>query len=281
MAYLFHNSLGNFGRFEIADSFIYTGCSLPDDPSCLTNAGPFKNIQASDYLDIYWSDTEYKDTDSAAWTFTFYSGTQTAANKVNLRFAWPVIDGDVFATVGTPVADAGPSTSVDLNDMVQLDGSGSYDMEGDSLTFAWEIISMPTGSVAILSVTNAVTPLFTADTPGTYEIQLFVNDGTINSAPDSVIISTNNIAPVADAGLDVAANLYEFAYLDGSGSSDMDGDTLTYVWSFLSKPAGSQAVILESTYVNARFRADLSGEYVVQLVVNDGALSSVADTAVI
>ncbi len=50
-----------------------------------------------------------------------------------------------------PVADAGPDRSVNLDETVVLDGSGSGDADGDTLDYQWRIVSMPGGSLAALS----------------------------------------------------------------------------------------------------------------------------------
>ncbi len=70
-----------------------------------------------------------------------------------------------------------------------------------------------------------------------------VNDGTTASQPDTVIISTENSPPVADAGADQAVRVNDIVQLDGSSSSDADGDTLTFKWSFTSVPDGSSAAL--------------------------------------
>jgi hypothetical protein len=92
--------------------------------------------------------------------------------------------------------------------------------------------------------------------------------------------ATNN-APVADAGLDQNVSTGSLVTLDGSGSSDADSNTLTYSWSFTSKPTGSNATLSDSTIVNPTFMADVAGTYLVSLVVNDGTADSVADTVTI
>ncbi len=86
-----------------------------------------------------------------------------------------------------------------------------------------------------------------------------------------------NTPPVADAGTNQNVNKGDTVMLDGSGSSDADGDTLSYAWSFNSKPAGSIAAFSNATLVNPTFTADVEGNYILKLIVNDGMVDSVAD----
>lgn len=64
--------------------------------------------------------------------------------------------------------------------------------------------------------------------------------------------------------------------LDGSGSVDPNSPPrqLIYRWAFRSLPPGSQAQINNPAVVNPSFRADVDGEYEVELVVSNGLLSS-------
>ena len=180
-----------------------------------------------------------------------------------------------------PVADAGADQAVYVNDTVHLDGSGSSDVDGDSLTFTWSFISRPSGSSAALSDTQAVKPIFDVDVAGNYTVQLIVNDGTVNSAPDTVTISTENSAPVSDAGADQSVRVNDTVQLDGSGSSDVDGNSLTFTWSFVSKPGGSNAMLSNNQTVKPVFDVDVAGTYTVQLIVNDGTVNSAPDTVTI
>ena len=92
-----------------------------------------------------------------------------------------------------PVADAGANQDVSTGATVALDGSGSSDPDGDSLTYSWSFVGKPGGSSATLSSSTAVNPTFTADVSGTYTLQLIVNDGSVNSAPDTVVISASTL----------------------------------------------------------------------------------------
>jgi len=180
-----------------------------------------------------------------------------------------------------PVANAGPNQTVPTSTLVQLDGSKSTDVDGQTLTYSWTFSSMPVGSKATLSNPTSVNPTFTTDKKGTYVVQLVVNDGILNSAPSTVSIGDVNTAPVANAGPNQSVNVGATVQLNGSGSTDVDGDTLTYRWSFTSIPTGSSAVLSSTTIVNPTFVADVPGNYVVQLIVNDGTVDSMPSTLTI
>ena len=89
----------------------------------------------------------------------------------------------------SPVASAGTNQNVTVGATVTLDGSGSVDAAGNPLTYSWAFLAIPSGSGATLSASNSVSPSFTADLPGTYIAQLIVNDGSLNSAPATVMIT--------------------------------------------------------------------------------------------
>jgi hypothetical protein len=91
-------------------------------------------------------------------------------------------------------------------------------------------------------------------------------------------IATGNIAPVADAGVDQNVTTETVVFLDGSGSSDADTDSLSYAWNFVSTPSGSSASFDNGDAINPRFTADLAGTYVIGLVVSDGTVESSQDT---
>jgi hypothetical protein len=97
----------------------------------------------------------------------------------------------------------------------------------------------------------------------------------VNSPAATVTVFTLNSAPHANAGLDQSVNMgppeYGEVTLDGSGSSDPDGDALTYSWTW----PGGPDVPVEG--VNPLVVFPL-GTTKVTLVVNDGTEDSESDT---
>ena len=185
-----------------------------------------------------------------------------------------------------PVAAPGMAQSVNVGDVVQLDGSASVDPDGDSLTYAWEL-SAPEGSQATVDDPTAAKASFTADVPGLYIATLAVSDGLVESAKAAVkitaeeVVITDNNAPTAAAGVDRRVQKGMTVQLDGSASSDPDGDSLTYEWTMFQRPTGSLAQLNNPKTVNPTLVLDAVGEYRISLVVRDGIEASAPATITI
>jgi hypothetical protein len=91
-----------------------------------------------------------------------------------------------------PVANAGPDWEMFPNGMVTLDGSGSSDADGDTLTYQWMVVKAPVGGVAALSDAMVSTPQFSADMVGEYEVALVVHDGEVGSFADVVRVTVGD-----------------------------------------------------------------------------------------
>ena len=84
---------------------------------------------------------------------------------------------------------------------VSLDGSSSYDPEGQSLTYLWEIISKPNGAVAVITNPTAVVTTLTAgDLEGEYTLRLTVRDNFLAAHSIDQVITVDKSLP-ASAGL--------------------------------------------------------------------------------
>jgi hypothetical protein len=171
-----------------------------------------------------------------------------------------------------PTANAGPDQAIHAGDSVQLDGSASFDDNTPSvnLTYAWTLTTQPSGSAATLTGATTATPGFVADMSGSYLAQLIVTDeGALSSSADTVDISSSNLAPQAAAGIDQLVVVGDFVSLNGSDSSDPDGDTLSYDWSMASAPAGSTSSLNGINSATPDFIPDTEGTYSITLVVSD------------
>jgi hypothetical protein len=183
-----------------------------------------------------------------------------------------------------PVADAGPDQSIPAGTEVILDGSGSNDPDAgvnDTLTYEWtqtvgpQVLSpdpSTTGNTTLVVNTSSIV-LNPGDADVTLTFDLTVNDGTNTSAVDSVTIVLTaplivNGPPVANAGLDQTGLKWleqklhpgDHVDLNGTGSTDPDGDSLTYVW---MQTAGPSVIIIGGDTAGPSFYAPfLLGRYV-------------------
>ena len=196
-----------------------------------------------------------------------------------LPFFWLLLFGLCHSAVANqpPVAEAGDDVDVIVGTRVSLDGSRSMDPDGDTLIYAWELVSRPPSSSAILIDSSTVSPGFLVDVPGTYEAELRVSDGKQDSAPDRVFVRTQNSPPIAEIHAPATVMEGDRIVLDGTTSSDADGDFLSYDWALLTKPPSSQALVTDARQSKARLHIDLPGSYTLGLTVSDGQASSVQE----
>ena len=185
-----------------------------------------------------------------------------------------------------PIANASTSPSIFINQSIELDGSGSFDPdEGpSSLSYNWVLLSVPGDSTitqADLVNPNSEVASVQPDTYGEYSFELEVGDGLfVDSAIATVTVL--NRAPIANAGEEQNVELYSSVQLDGSASTDPDGDLINFSWSIGSVPENSMLVELtNATTVHPSFSPDVAGDYIFSLVVSDEQESSIADSVLI
>jgi hypothetical protein len=215
---------------------------------------------------------------------------------LTLRFRLVVTDQFGLASTGDIVeitinANAAPEavagddqTGVKAGELVSLDGSGSSDAEGHTLSYAWTEVDGAGDPVAVptvaLSSASAVEPTFSAPGTGplTLRFRLVVTDQFgAASAGDVVEVSIDaNGAPVADAGEDQAGiKAGATVELDGSASYDPDDNAFTYAWTEVDgagDPVAVPAVALSSaTAAEPTFTAPANGPLTLryELVVTD------------
>ncbi len=121
---------------------------------------------------------------------SFFTGTATPSLYEIYRVTYsPTGEASLSQTNIAPIANAGASQAGEQSYEITLDGSGSNDPDGDPITYAWSFMSKPEGSTTSLSDVHAIKPTFTPDMPGTYTLQLVVNDHFTDSAASTVTVT--------------------------------------------------------------------------------------------
>ena len=274
-----------------------------ENPQPVANAGPDQTVNEGELVSLQgggtapqgvtltyqWTqvagpDVTLSDSNSATPTFT---APQVNAN-VTLTFQLVVsyenytsdpdtVDVTIINVNHAPIALTGDDQTVDEGTLVTLHGESSYDPDGSEITYQWTQVRGPT---VTLSDSNSVTPTFTTPsvTSATLlEFELVVNDGELSSDPAvaNVTVEHVNHAPVADTtGSTQTVDEETQVTLDGSQSSDPDGDSITYQWTQVSGPT---VTLSDLNSANPSFTAPQVTDTTYlefKLVVNDGQRSS-------
>lgn len=168
-----------------------------------------------------------------------------------------------------PVAVIGADSNINTAALFTADLSGSYDDDGDTITYS-STLSVPAGSSATLSGADTAAPSFTPDVDGTYEIASTVNDGTEDSNEvTQTLTATTPSGSISDAGNNSVQYVGANVALNGASSVGS-----SFSWSILQAPPASTATITNATSQSASITLTDIGLYEFQLNV-DGELSSV------
>ena len=158
--------------------------------------------------------------------------------------------------------------------VLQLSSAGG-DPDGSPLGYFWSMLLKPAGSATDFNNANAANPTFLADRKGTYVAQLIVNDGLLNSAPDTVQIDATNRAPVATADAYTVAQGGSIVVGAATGllanDTDADGDALTAI--LVGAPPSGLALSTDGGFVYTP-PAAFSGLTTFQYKANDGTADS-------
>jgi len=185
--------------------------------------------------------------------------------------------------IPAPVANAGADQQVAVGALVELSGSASTSARGDALTYKWSMVSVPTGSTAVLANPTALRPTFVADQAGLYEAELQVTDAhAVVSLVATVLIGAGTaVPPVANPGMYPTASIGGQVTLDATQSTDVSGAPLIDSWKFILVPSNSTASLSNTGALNPTFTTDLSGQYYLQLNVLDANFNSTSANVVV
>lgn len=183
-----------------------------------------------------------------------------------------------------PIARTTPKVTVQGAQSVRLDASNSSHPDGAALTFKWEQTSGKT-----LAIKNASNPVAMVDVPEVdkttqYGFRVTVTEPSGLSATATTMITaepkqkSENRPPVARLTGPASVNAGESVTLSAAGSSDPDGDKLSFTWTV---PQGIQATRngAKLTFVAPALDKDTS--FIVTVKVSDGKLSATASHTVV
>lgn len=173
----------------------------------------------------------------------------------------------------SPVANAGNDQTVLEASEVTLDGSNSFDPDGDNISYQW---SQLTGPEVLLSSTSSMKPIFKAphvsSDGASLSFSLTVTDEHGKTHSDTTIVNVTwvNQAPKADAGLDQDVSPEATVVLDGMRSADPDDGIAVFSW---TQTSGPQVTISGADTATPSFQApatDTEGiSLTFELVVTD------------
>ena len=201
------------------------------------------------------------------------------------------VGGDFNLNNTAPVARAGVDGQAPLGVDLALNGTGSYDPDGDEIVFHWSVDQAPEGSTlgetenpfAVNDNRNAGITGVVPDVEGVFIFALYVEDpeGAV-SDKDYVIyeVASTLQLPVADAGPNQATLEGSEVCLDGSGSWDPSGRPISWSWTVVATPESSSvttASLSDVTDTAPCFSPDAPGTFTLALVVDNELATSEPD----
>jgi hypothetical protein len=285
-----------------ADEVLITVNAVNHAPTA--DAGADTDVQSGTVVTLDGSGSSDPDSDMLSYSWSQVSGTQvqlanatgakpsfTASVTGTYIFELIVADAKVSSTPDTvtvrvlkqntaPVAEAGDDQDTKVGTLVSLDAGASYDPDADVMSYTWSQIS---GASVEMTGANTARMAFTPTVSGVLEFKVTVSDGQAQ-AEDTVKVTVESVnhVPVADAGdpqtINLTPTLGLKVTLDGRGSLDADGNTLSYIWSQISGPSVSLSGANTAT---PSFTPGTAGTYVFELKVYDGKDTSLADTVTV
>lgn len=172
-------------------------------------------------------------------------------NTYKLGYDWFDADG-----IGRLAANPGGPYRTLPGDPVRFDGTQTVNPDGGLLDFAWDFGDGGTGSGA--------TPVHAYAAEGEYRVALTVTGGYGRDTGYTIVSVLPRTVPIARAGGPYSGRVGASVFFDGRGSTDPNGDPLTYHWNFGDTGGATGGYAYHTYYAD--------GVYPVTLSVSDGAL---------
>jgi len=187
-------------------------------------------------------------------------------------------NNDIFPPNLPPIAFGGNDRTVSEGTTVTLDGTGSADPEGESLSYTW---LQTGGELVTLSGSTTATPSFTAPdvtSDSILQFSLIVNDSIHDSDADFISVTVipviQNTAPVANNDIIAQQATQQIPLTINTNTLlnndlDADGDTIT-VQSVDDTSANGGTVTLSNNIVTYTSADSFTGDDTFSYTITDG-----------
>jgi hypothetical protein len=212
--------------------------------------GANHNVLMSGWIGNNWSYVIPGQNPSGTVQYFIWANDTSGNANMTGEYSIQIYDND------NPISYAGLDQSVDEDEIVYFDGSGSTDNVGIN----WYNWTFGDGNQDFgTNVSTSHTYIIV----GTYIVTLNVSDAAGNWDTDTCLVFVNNIAPIADAGGNQVAIEGTSVIFNGSGSTDTPSDELSLVYTWYFGDGDSD------TGMNVSHAYDDDGSYNATLIVTD------------
>ena len=232
--------------------------------------------------------------DSPVSGISYKTTTQTGTTDINGQFKYVANEAVTFSvgSVTLPSATASAivtpmdlaktsdmSNNAVLNMLVLLQSLDQDGIPGNGIQIPSAAVSAATTAIDF-----NVSP--TAFRTNTVFTTLIANSGSVTKTPVTLASALEHFNKTLDGKIVVAdprpsakiaivdeTKVGNSIVLDGSASTDPKSASLSYNWTLIA-PKGSRATLSKAKEAKPSFSIDISGDYVVSLVVDNGALTN-------
>ena len=230
-------------RYDCVDigAYEYYNCNITVDAGgpYVVNEGSSVLLDASgstnlvyDFVSYEWDFDGDGQFDDASGEIVYFSSPQDGIYNVVVKVtdtsgAWDTGNTTITVDNVAPTADAGAPFAVNEGSSFALNAAGSTDPGNDIVSYEWDLdgdnqYDDASGQNINWNITQS----------GNYLVGLKVTDANGVSSTDSVAVTINNVAPIADAGSSYMVDEGKTLLLDASGSTDPGKDIVSYAWDF-------------------------------------------------